>query len=566
MDDNILDIDSNEEQIIKEPVKLQNKYLYNDYFQKTAKLWKEYDPKLKLFEKIDSGRIFLKNGTPSYYEIYKEPRLRIMGISEKISILYPPLEKDNHKYDEKNCIGFRYYEKSNEEKGNYFTLVKRYDNRFFVLEKGKEKEEQIFDVNGETFYEENLNCFSIMQNIVFEKYKNEIVCPRGEIFPAIIGFAYSLITLKKFKDFIPIEPLILEPLNEESKIEKLPDKLEPKIGYIEPIMFDDHISVAVIKKSDKKISGRVNIIFDMSRYHIDDNLLDNTVFPKELYYNHYSYPKFEIQKGNSYGLWFFGIVECIYSNKNYMNVNDVCLAINNNNTKFFIDVINCLSVKLYNVSDLIDNLHLVENPNVQKNRVYELGIVRSYSFKKEAVMNYYFSLVNLFPYYYETKKDFIDEEKIRLFYLLLEYQYLIDDIKNYLSQVIFNNNYFQAYSPLYKQEQKVEYQNLIYNLKVLLTKVKNNYERNFDICLYRQFEEQLKYGNMVDKEKIRVIYEDLKYSGIKKDKTDIDNINTLKKEFNAIKNRKKNVAIKEETSISKYLNPNNDFYFQMMIH
>ena len=30
MDDNILDIDSNEEQIIKEPVKLQNKYLYND--------------------------------------------------------------------------------------------------------------------------------------------------------------------------------------------------------------------------------------------------------------------------------------------------------------------------------------------------------------------------------------------------------------------------------------------------------------------------------------------------------------------------------------------------------
>ena len=51
MDNIILDIDSNEEQVKKEPVKLQNKYLYNDYFQKTAKLWKEYDSKLKLFEK-----------------------------------------------------------------------------------------------------------------------------------------------------------------------------------------------------------------------------------------------------------------------------------------------------------------------------------------------------------------------------------------------------------------------------------------------------------------------------------------------------------------------------------
>ena len=92
MDNIILDIDSNEEQVKKEPVKLQNKYLYNDYFQKTAKLWKEYVSKLKLFEKINSGRIFLKNGTPSYYEIYKEPRLRIMRISEQISILYALLD------------------------------------------------------------------------------------------------------------------------------------------------------------------------------------------------------------------------------------------------------------------------------------------------------------------------------------------------------------------------------------------------------------------------------------------------------------------------------------------
>ena len=566
MDDILLDIDSNEEKAKKEPVKLQNKYLYNDYFQKTAKLWKEYGSKMKLFENINSGRVFFKNGIPSYYEIYKEPRLRIMGISEKISILYPPLEKDNYKYDEKNCIGFRYYEKSNEEKGNYFTLVKRYDNRFFVLEKGKEKEEQIFDVNGETFYEENLNCFSIMQNLVFEKYKKEIVCPRGEVFPALIGFAYSLITLKQFKDFIPIEPLILDPLNEESKIEKLPEKLVPKIGYIEPIIFDNHISVVIIKHSDENARGRVNIFLDMSRYHIEDDILDNNVFPKELFVNHYSYPKFPIQKGNSCGLWFFGILECIYSNDKYKNVNNVCYAINGYNSELFIDIINCLSKKLYNIPDVIDNSILTNNLNIQKDRVYKLGSIGTYSFKKEAIMSYYFSLVNLYPYYYETQKDFIDEEKINILYLLFEYQYLIDDIKDYLSQVLFNNNYFEEYSPIYEEKQKNEYQLLLKDLNELLTNILINYEREFNNCLYLQFETNLRYGRKVDKKKIKLFLEELKNSISMNNRNDKSNINSLKKEFKDIKNRKKNVVIKEESSISKYLNPNNDFYFQTMIH
>ena len=105
-----------------------------------------------------------------------------------------------------------------------------------------------------------------MENIVLEKYKNESVTPIGESFMEIIGYIYSFVSLGKFKGFIVIEPLILEPFNEESKIEKLPEALEEDIGYIEPIIFDHHISIALIKKVISNNRGRVNIILDMSRY------------------------------------------------------------------------------------------------------------------------------------------------------------------------------------------------------------------------------------------------------------------------------------------------------------
>ena len=87
-----------------------------------------------------------------------------------------------------------------------------------------------------------------MRNIIFENYKNEIVTPRGEVFLEIFGFIYSLISLGKFKGFKVVEPLILDPLNQESRIGKLHEELVENIGYIEPIIFDNHISVTLIKK------------------------------------------------------------------------------------------------------------------------------------------------------------------------------------------------------------------------------------------------------------------------------------------------------------------------------
>ncbi len=539
-----------------------DKYLYNDYFQETAKLWKEYDSKIKLIENINSGRKYYKKDKPAYFEIFEEPRTKVIGISEKISFLYAPLEKDNANYDKNKCIGFRYYEISNSKRCNYFTLVNKYNNRFFILEKDK----NILDFKGASFYDEKLNCYSVMRNIVIEKYKKEIGTPKVDSLPEIIGFCYSLISLGKFRGFTAIEPLILVPLNDESRIERLPQTLEEKIGYIEPIMFDNHISVALIKKSN--IKNRVNIILDMSRYHIEENLSDNTVFPEELFLNNYTYPKFSIQKGNSCGLWFFGIVECIYSNKKYKNIDDICLAINHKKSTFFIDVINCLSNIVNGISNIIDNSSLETNLNIKENRIYELGQISTYSFRKEAVMSYFFSLASLFSYYENNEDNSNNKEKINGFELLLEYQYLIDNIRNFLTRVVFNDNYFRIYSPkhIYENVQKGEYQELIQSLKTLLNKVNINYEKEFNNLLYKQFEDNLNYGIMIDKKKIQEVYDKLKKTLTKTNKIDLIEINDLKKEFANIKYCKRKVVVKEESTIVKYLNPNNDFYFQMIIH
>ena len=167
----------------------------------------------------------------------------------------------------------------------------------------------------------------------------------------------------------------------------------------------------------------------MSRYHIEEHLLDNTVFPEEIYINYYPYPDFPIQKGNSSGLWLYWIIDCIYSNTKYKNIDDVLLVIDHNKTDFVIDIINFLSNKLYNISDIIDNSSIETNLNTKKNRIYELIKLGTYSFRKEAALSNYFSLASLFGHYGHGENNY--NENLYGIKLLLEYQYLIDNIQNF---------------------------------------------------------------------------------------------------------------------------------------
>lgn len=544
----------------------EKKNLYNEVFSGTQKLWKSSNSKINInllkMEKTFARKYIKNDNKVAYIEIFQEQRATLMGISKNISFIYLPCKNNSNHYDKDKCIGFRYFESSIVKKCKYFTLIKRYDNRFFILEKDK----SILDINGEPFYEEELNCYSIMKNIVFEKYKNKIMSfPMGELFPEVIGYAYSVISLGKFKGFITVEPLILDPLNEESRIERLPDELEDNIGYIEPVFFDNHISVIFIKKSSYNNIGRVNIVLDMSRYHLDKYILDNTAFPTEIYFNNYQYPKLPIQKGSSSGLWFYGIIDLLYSSNKYKTINDVSLSIDNYSYKFALDVINFLSDYLYNIPNIIDDSN-IDTSNIHDNRFYDFGLNNTFSFRKESIMIHYFSLANLFGY--QESGESIKIDNVLCIDLLLEYQFLIDKIKSYLNLVEFNDNYFKIYSPkkIYEKMQKNAYKEIATNLKSLIKRVYINYEKEFRMKLYHLFENKLNHGilNYDRRRMIEIAFEEIRKDIGEKNNIKTKDINVFIKEFNLIKNDKKNVVIKEESIIIKYINPNNDIGLQLM--
>ena len=66
------------------------------------------------------------------------------------------------------------------------------------------------DINNKLFFDNDLDCFSIINNSIIQKYRNKNNSVYGETFPELIGYCYGLKTLNKAlnKNLIFIEPLI----------------------------------------------------------------------------------------------------------------------------------------------------------------------------------------------------------------------------------------------------------------------------------------------------------------------------------------------------------------------
>ena len=176
----------------------------------------------------------------------------------------------------------------------------------------------------------------------------------------------------------------------------------------------------------------------------------------------------------------------------------------------------------------------------------------------------FFSLASLFAYYENKNANYND--KYNGIELLFEYQYLIDNIQSLLSLVVFNDNYFKIFSPkeIYETDQKNENFKLIERLKIFLDKVIQNYVKEFNNALYSQFENSINYGKLKIKGKIQKAYMELKKKISKNEKGTILDINKLKKEFETIKQYDRKIVIREKSTITKYLNSNGEYYFQMM--
>ena len=296
------------------------------------------------------GRQFLKkNNIIGYEEIFLNKSYRILpNLNEQFSILFPPGNKEI-----KKLIGIRYYRKNvrNIEDG-YFTLIIKGNKKFEILE----KKQDIKDINGKPFYNDNIDCFKIMQDILFskyEKYENDKDYIGNFSIIEILGFIFSAKEVKIDKCII-MEPFIPNLFDRSTIKESIQDFNENYL-YLEPIIYQFHISFLLIFISSKD-KCRYNFLFDMSNFHGDILKKDNCVFPKEMKYNLKIIPKVPIQSGPTSGLWFIGQIYYIIKNGIMAFKN-----IKKDDKKYCVETIITIS-KLLNIPKFISNdKDIIEN-------------------------------------------------------------------------------------------------------------------------------------------------------------------------------------------------------------
>ena len=431
------------------PIK-ENKF--DTYFEMTEKISSEnkYIQDLT-FEGEKIGRKYLGNNKEiKYIEVFKNKKFNILGISPKITFLHLYESKEEKQYNENKFIGFKYYDKGPDVvDSKYFTLVNRYDSKYFILEKNA----SLRDINNELFFDKELNCFSIIQNIITQKYINENNSIYGETFPEIIGYCYALKSLNKFNNFVFIEPLIPEPFKPETIKEDVPSNLDDNITYVEPFIYNDHISLILF--TEKK-GTRLNIILDMSRHHTNTTLLNDLIFPKAFINHAFIYPKKSIQNYSSCCLWFYGEIESILKGDKYFSFPIIYDSIRLDRKEFIIDLINLIGNNYYKINNLFkkEKERSSDVKNIDLDRLF-LNWKINYSLDKKIVVTKFLDLssfvYNSKFFYFKQEVDFINKTQKKLetfvtyknlleinlkFYELQEPKKEIETIKEAISEEI----------------------------------------------------------------------------------------------------------------------------------
>jgi hypothetical protein len=314
-------------------------------------------------------RIFYKNDKKEigYIEVFQVPLLKFAHqINKNISFLFIPHEINDANLDVNKCFGFRYYDSEN----HYCTLLKKDDDdkdNYFFLEKFKTDKTDIF-------YNEKLDCFQIIYEAIFSKYKN-FYKPTDEDFDyqmttesplyEIIGFNYA--SQLRSTDTIKFHKIhLLNPVNDgdfTSVIERNTDK---KILNIMPILFDGHISILFFVDIN---SQRYYILSDPSHVHSSTNIKNNFLFTQKMIKSLNVIPEQKIQIFSSSGLWYFLQIlnfvnynEEIQSRK-YKNAEDFYFSVKNSELYFdcfnYYNFIMGFKSKLIEISPKIN----FDNPN-----------------------------------------------------------------------------------------------------------------------------------------------------------------------------------------------------------
>ena len=326
--------------------------------------------------------------------MFNNQKMDLLGVSKNITFIHEyKIEKE---IDTNEFLGFRYYENGPlSENLNFFSLLKKYDSKYYILEKNK----NLKDRNGNPFYNEYLKCYSIIKKIISEKYKKYDNTISGDTFPEIIGYCYGLIDLGKFKNFICAEPLIPNFFIEGSLEAKIPEIIGLDTVYIEPLIYDNHISVIIISRSQTNI--RLNLILDMSRYHTSTKKLNKLIFPKNIIKNSiYSiYPENPIQNGSTSCLWFYGEMECLINNDKYLSFNSIIENLKYDSLNFYIDVINIISEQFLGTECLLKE-DIFDFYNIDFTKLFTSCIDGSISISKNIIFSQFLDIQTFFDFPY----------------------------------------------------------------------------------------------------------------------------------------------------------------------
>ena len=418
------------------------------------------------------GKIFLdKNKKGKYIELFHNIQMSAFGISPNITFIHSYSDDNKIHYDPLKFIGFRYYENGPQQEGNFFTLIKVNNYKFFILEKN----ESVKDINDNLFYEEKLNCYEIIRKIIFNKHKKEIIGAKGDIFPELIGYCYALTFLDSKKNFKFMEPIIYDLNVKNCIIDNIPEIIKDNYIYIEPFIYDGHISL--IMSFCAKDGLRYNIILDMSSYHFDDEHPNFEFLPKTLKRRNIIFPKYPIQAYSSCCLWIYGEIECLLRINDYSTYEQIFNSLKKYGIDFYIDVINFLSKELEGIECLIrKEKEAFTDKNVKDIDLNRLIISYGrnyYSIHKDIIFTKFLDI----DHFFRNIARFI---LISDYGFLLKSQKLIMNIYELKNQLLFNIKYYDL---LPQSEDiskgKLSLLKILNNTDILISSFKKDYDSVF---------------------------------------------------------------------------------------
>ena len=502
--------------------------LYDKYFEGTCSLI-NYKSELiiDIIGKNNKviGRKYMKNKDEvGYYEIFEEPKSKLINlyVSKNISFLFSPKTvKNTDQYEFNERIGFRFYDDINNLNSLYFTLVRKYDNRYYVLEINEKENKS----------EEYLK---IIKKIIYQKYL-EGNFPNGDSIIEILGYCYILMNIK-FENMVFVEPFIPSLNVPDSLRDPSPNEFINDMTYIIPIIYSNHISLILTGKfvnPNNKTIERCNIIIDMSKAHTIDNKLDKFFFPPCFSKNLKLFPNSEIQKYPSCSLWFLGETEII-SKQNGIVFFTIFKKLNNNNS-FILEVTNIINKNIglkNNVIELTNDYKLIEYHKI----IYSfLGIL--YKIDEDIILNYVLDLRLLFTF----DNININMKEINF---ILDAQDIIEQARNLITNLKSNKSYIKIVEKNVEEQDLIIYDEAINIIKLFIEKFYSNYSKNFSIIYKQMYKQMLSYKNS--------------FKEILDDTIDYNLIINSEKELHEIKKKYIQLFHYDEKTINDLLNESGD--------